>query len=208
MDKSDAVVYVVDDEKQIRDSLTMLLKTMGLEVESYSNAHDFLENYNPEQHGCLVLDVRMPGMSGLELQAQLGSERINIPIIIITGHGDIPMAVEAINMGALDFIEKPFRDQDLLDDIQKAIKLDLENKKKLKEQKKWKEAFSNLTSREREIVRELVLGKTNKLIAYELGISPKTVDFHRANIMDKLGFESVVELIRVIQKLQMDMKTI
>ncbi|MHC4132056.1 MAG: response regulator transcription factor [Planctomycetota bacterium] len=206
MDKSEPVVYVVDDEKQIRESLSMLLKTMDLCVEMYSNAHDFLKDYNPGQHGCLVLDVRMPGMSGLELQAQLASERINIPIIIITGHGDVPMAVQAIKVGALDFIEKPFREQELLDSIQKAIKLDAENKENRAEQEKWKEAFSGLTPREREIVRELVVGKANKLIAYELGISPKTVDFHRANIMDKLGVESVVELVRLIQKLKIGLE--
>jgi FixJ family two-component response regulator len=207
MDKSKPVVYVVDDEKQIRESLGMLLKTMDLNVEMYSNAQDFLSDYNAEQHGCLVLDVRMPGMSGLELQAQLASERINIPIIIITGHGDVPMAVQAIRVGALDFIEKPFREQELLDSIQKAIKLDAENKENRAEQEKWKEAFSALTPREREIVRELVLGKANKLIAYELGISPKTVDFHRANIMDKLGVESVVELVRLIQKLKIGLES-
>ena len=207
MDKSEPVVYVVDDEKQILESLSMLLKTMDLRVQMYSNAEDFLNDYNPEQHGCLVLDVRMPGMSGLELQAQLSSERINIPIIIITGHGDVPMAVQAIRVGALDFIEKPFREQELLDSIQKAIKLDAKNKVKRAEREKWKEAFSVLTPREREIVRELVVGKANKLIAYELGISPKTVDFHRANIMDKLGVESVVELVRLIQKLKIGLES-
>ncbi|MHC4842883.1 MAG: response regulator transcription factor [Planctomycetota bacterium] len=202
MDKYEPVVYVVDDEKQIRESLGMLLKTMELSVKMYSNAQDFLKDYNPEQHGCLVLDVRMPGMSGLELQAQLASERINIPIIIITGHGDVPMAVQAIKVGALDFIEKPFREQELLDSIQKAIKLDAKNKENRAEQERWKKIFSTLTPREREIVRELVVGKANKLIAYELGISPKTVDFHRANILDKLGVDSVVELVRLIQKLK------
>ncbi|MHC5073994.1 MAG: response regulator transcription factor [Planctomycetota bacterium] len=202
MDKYEPVVYVVDDEKQIRESLGMLLKTMELSVKMYSNAQDFLKDYNPEQHGCLVLDVRMPGMSGLELQAQLASERINIPIIIITGHGDVPMAVQAIKIGALDFIEKPFREQELLDSIQKAIKLDAKNKENRAEQERWKKIFSTLTPREREIVRELVVGKANKLIAYELGISPKTVDFHRANILDKLGVDSVVELVRLIQKLK------
>jgi FixJ family two-component response regulator len=206
MDKTEPVVYVVDDEKQVRESLDMLLKTMGLPVRTYSSAHDFLSDYNPEQHGCLVLDVRMPGMSGLELQAQLASERINIPIIIITGHGDVPMAVQAIKVGALDFIEKPFREQELLDSIQKAIKLDAKNKENRAEQEKWKEAFSALTPREREIVRELVVGKANKLIAYELGISPKTVDFHRANILDKLGVDSVVELVRLIQKLKIGLE--
>jgi two-component system response regulator FixJ len=208
MDKSEPVVYVVDDEEQIRQSLRVLLETLGLGVQAYGNAEEFLNHYNPDQHGCLVLDVRMPGMSGIELQSRLSSAEVRIPVIMITGHGDIPMAVEAIKMGAVDFIEKPFREQALLESVQKGIKLDAERRQQQSEQKKFKEAFSKLTARERQIVRELAQGKLNKVIAYELGISQKTVDFHRANIFGKLGIESVVELLRLSQQLKLDLEKI
>ncbi|MHC4266012.1 MAG: response regulator transcription factor [Planctomycetota bacterium] len=207
MDKTKPVVYVVDDEDQIRHSLSVLLGTLGLQVQAYGDAEEFLNHYKPDQPGCLILDVRMPGMSGIELQWRLNSAEISVPVIIITGHGDVPMAVEAIKMGAVDFIEKPFREQALLESVQKGIKLDAEKRQQQTAQNKFKEVLTKLTPREQEIARELALGKINKVIAYELGISQKTVDFHRGNIMKKLKIDSVVELVRIIQELKIDLET-
>jgi len=207
MDKTKPVVYVVDDEDQIRHSLSVLLGTLGLQAQAYGDAEEFLNHYKPDQPGCLILDVRMPGMSGIELQWRLNSAEISIPVIIITGHGDVPMAVEAIKMGAVDFIEKPFREQALLESVQKGIKLDAEKRQQQTAQNKFKEVLTKLTPREQEIARELALGKINKVIAYELGISQKTVDFHRGNIMKKLKIDSVVELVRIIQELKIDLET-
>jgi len=171
-----------------------------MKVRTFTSAQQFLGEYDSEQPGCLVLDVRMSGMSGLELQSRLKELAFEIPIIIITGHGDVPMAVEAMKAGALDFIEKPFRDQTLLDNIQKAIEVDARMRRNRKETRDVQSRIQNLTRREHQIMALLVLGKTNKTIAYELGISQKTVDFHRANILDKAGVDSVVELLRLTQK--------
>jgi len=194
------VVFVVDDDEAVCRSLSVLIEDIGLEVRTFTSAPQFLSDYNPAQRGCLVLDVRMSGMSGLELQSRLKELGHEIPIIIITGHADVPMAVEAMKEGAVDFIEKPFRDQVLLDNIQKAIDLDARIRRRRQESKDVQTRVQNLTRRERQIMDLLVLGKTNKTIAYELGISQKTVDFHRANILDKVGVDSVVELVRLTQK--------
>jgi len=194
------VVFVVDDDEAVCRSLSVLIEDIGLEVRTFTSAQQFLGEYDSEQPGCLVLDVRMSGMSGLELQSRLKELAFEIPIIIITGHGDVPMAVEAMKAGALDFIEKPFRDQTLLDNIQKAIEVDARMRRNRKETRDVQSRIQNLTRREHQIMALLVLGKTNKTIAYELGISQKTVDFHRANILDKAGVDSVVELLRLTQK--------
>jgi FixJ family two-component response regulator len=194
------VVFVVDDDEAVCRSLSVLIEDIGLEVRTFTSAQQFLGAYDPQQSGCLVLDVRMSGMSGLELQSRLKELGYEIPIIIITGHADVPMAVEAMKAGALDFIEKPFRDQILLDNIQKAIEVDAQTRRNRKESQDVQSRIQNLTRRERQIMDLLVLGKTNKTIAYELGISQKTVDFHRANILDKAGVDSVVELLRLTQK--------
>ena len=207
MDELEPVVFVVDDEEAVCSSIRVLLETIGLNVRTYNNAQDFLSAYDPAQPGCLVLDVRMPGMSGLELQSKFVEEQIGIPVIIITGHGDVPIAVKAIKMGALDFIEKPFREQSLLDNVQKALNIDACNRRKDAECKKIDSMLTRLTPRERQIMDLLVAGKINKVIAHELGISQKTVDFHRANILEKMNVGSVVELLRLIQKLQPDAKT-
>jgi len=194
------VVFVVDDDEAVCRSLSVLIEDIGLEVRTFTSAPQFLAEYDSEQPGCLVLDVRMSGMSGLELQSRLKELGLEIPIIIITGHADVPMAVEAMKAGALDFIEKPFRDQILLDNIQKAIEIDGRTRRNRKETRDVQARIQNLTRREHQIMALLVLGKTNKTIAYELGISQKTVDFHRANILDKAGVDSVVELLRLTQK--------
>ncbi|MHC4741911.1 MAG: response regulator transcription factor [Planctomycetota bacterium] len=189
------VVYVVDDDEAVCQSLGLLIEGVGLEVRTYHTAEDFLAGYNPDRPGCLVVDVRMPGMSGLDLQRQLKERGINLPSIVVTGHGDIPMAVEAMKAGVVDFVEKPFRDQILLDDIQKALQLDAQarNQNAIKDDIESK--ASQLTPREAEIMNLLVDGRSSKTIAYELGISQKTVDFHRAHILKKMGVDSVVELV-------------
>ena len=208
MDELEPVVFVVDDEEAVCSSIRVLLETIGLNVRTYNNAQDFLSAYDPAQPGCLVLDVRMPGMSGLELQSKFVEEQIGIPVIIITGHGDVPIAVKAIKMGALDFLEKPFREQSLLDNIQRALNVDASNRRKGAECKEIDSMLTRLTPRERQIMDLLVAGKINKLIAHELGISQKTVDFHRANILEKMEVGSVVELLQLLQKLQPTGKTV
>ena len=201
MENDHPVVFVVDDDEAVCRSLSVLIEDIGLGVRTFTSAQQFLAEYDSEQPGCLVLDVRMSGMSGLELQSRLKELGFEIPIIIIiTGHADVPMAVEAMKAGALDFIEKPFRDQILLDNIQKAIEIDGRTRRNRKETRDVQARIQNLTRREHQIMALLVLGKTNKTIAYELGISQKTVDFHRANILDKAGVDSVVELLRLTQK--------
>jgi two-component system response regulator FixJ len=200
MEKENPIVFVVDDDEAICESLRLLIGDIGLEVRTFTSAGQFLAHYSPAQNGCLVLDVRMSGMSGLELQAKLRDLGGRIPIIIITGHGDVPMAVEAMKAGAMDFIEKPFRDQVLLDSIQKAIDLDARTRRQWRERQDVQSRTGLLTQREREVMERLVAGKTNKNIAFELGISQKTVDFHRANILGKVGVNSVVELVRLLQR--------
>jgi len=191
------IVSVVDDDEAIRQSLGLLIEDIGLKVRTFSGAQQFLDQYDPSQPGCLVLDVRMSGMSGIELQARLNELNIDIPTIIITGHGDVPMAVETMKAGAMDFIEKPFRDQVLLDSVQRAVELDRRIRATKEHARGFQSRVEALTRRERQVMDMLVLGKPNKTIAYELGISPKTVDFHRTNILDKAGVGSVVELVRL-----------
>jgi FixJ family two-component response regulator len=200
METDNPVVFVVDDDEAICESLRLLIGDIGLEVRTFTSARQFLEEYDSSRPGCLVLDVRMSGISGLELQARLNETGIHIPTIIITGHADVPMAVEAMKAGATDFIEKPFRDQVLLDSIQKAIDLDLRIRRQRQEHQDVQSRLTLLTQREREVMDRLVAGKSNKSIAFDLGISQKTVDFHRANILDKIGVNSVVELVRLVQK--------
>lgn len=200
MDTERPVVFVVDDDEAVCQSLKLLIEDIGLEVRAFSSAPEFLSECDPEHPGCLVLDVRMAGMSGLELQSRLKELEIEIPTIIITGHADVPMAVEALKAGAVDFIEKPFRDQVLLDSIQRAIERDARTRRTRRERQNVQSRIEQLTPREQEIMDLLVLGKTNKAVAFELGISQKTVDFHRANILDKVGVGSVVELVRLMQK--------
>lgn len=200
MDTERPVVFVVDDDEAVCQSLKLLIEDVGLEVRTFSSAPEFLSAHDPEHPGCLVLDVRMAGMSGLELQSRLKELEIEVPTIIITGHADVPMAVEALKAGAIDFIEKPFRDQVLLDSIQRAIERDAQARQVRRERQNVQARIEQLTPREQEIMDLLVLGKTNKAVAFELGISQKTVDFHRANILDKVGVGSVVELVRLMQK--------
>lgn len=199
MSKSEPIVFIVDDDEAVQQSLTMLLGTVGLNAQAYGSAEDFLDAYDPAaQPGCLLLDVRMPGMGGMELQARLAAEPTKTQVIIITGHGEVPMAVEAIKAGAVDFIEKPFRDQVLLNSIQRALELDAKARREQAERADIKAKIAHLTPREQQIADLVVLGKSSKAIAYELGISQKTVDFHRVNILKKMGVDSVVELVRLM----------
>jgi FixJ family two-component response regulator len=197
MQQSEPAVFVVDDDEAMRDALDTLIRSAGLKTALYASADEFLAGHDPEQPGCLVLDVRMPGMNGLELQQTLAEQGVNLPVIIITGHGDIPMAVEAMRAGALDFLEKPFREQDLLQRINQAIEQDANLRQEQARRAEIAARVASLTPREREIMDLVVAGKHNKAIASELGLSHKTVEFHRANIMEKTNANSVAELVRM-----------
>jgi FixJ family two-component response regulator len=196
--KKNPVVMVVDDDAGVRNAMRILLKSVGLESMLFASAPEFLNGYQPTQPGCLVLDIRMPGMSGLELQQQLNLRGAVIPVIFMTGHGDIPMAVEAMQHGAFDFLQKPFRDQDLLDRIQKAIAKDAELRASLGEHERIRSHLESLTPREREVLDLMTLGKQNKSIAQDLGVSPRTVEIHRARVMEKMNAHSVAELVRMM----------
>jgi len=201
MDNDKATVFIVDDDQAVRESLSMLVETVGLGAKSYASAQDFLDDYDAAHAGCLVADVRMPGMNGLELQTRLSEKGIGIPIVIITGHGDVYMAVQALKAGAVDFVEKPFRDQDLLDSIQRAISIDAKLRLERTERSKVEDKLGELTGREREVVHVLVKGKSNKEVASDLDISRKTIDFHRVRILEKMGVNSLVELVLMMQRL-------
>ena len=196
--KKNPLVIVVDDDSGIRNAMRALLKSVGLESMQYASAQEFLAAYQPSQPGCMVLDIRMPGMSGLDLQQQLNLRGAVIPVIFMTGHGDIPMAVEAMQHGAFDFLQKPFRDQDLLDRIQRAIVRDGELRQSLSEHARIKVHLESLTPREREVLDLMTQGKQNKVIAQELDVSPRTVEIHRARVMEKMNAQSVAELVRMM----------
>jgi FixJ family two-component response regulator len=192
------VVYVVDDDDAVRSALKMLVKSVGLAVEGYGSAPDFLAHFDTHRCSCLVLDVRMPGMSGLELQQELNQRGVIIPVIFITGHGDIPMAVEAMQHGAFDFLQKPFRDQDLIDRIQRALARDATNRLQLQQGDRIREHLAALTPREQEVLGLLVSGKQNKVMAAQLGVSQRTVEIHRARVMEKMEANSVAQLVRMV----------
>lgn len=190
-------VFVVDDDKAVRDSLRWLIESIGMNVETYDSASGFLDQFDPLRPGCLVLDVRMPGMSGLDLHERLKEFDIAVPIIYITGHGDVPMAVRAMKNGAVDFVGKPFNDQALLDRVQQAIERDTLNRKKHAERKEIESRWSKLTPREREVMEMVVAGHSNKTIAAQLGVSSKTVEAHRAKFMEKMQANSLPDLMRL-----------
>ena len=196
------IVFIVDDDAAVRNSLRLLVKSVGQSAGVFVSAQEFLASYDPQQPGCLVLDVRMPGMSGLELQQQLNVRGAVIPVIFISGHGDIPMAVEAMQNGAFDFLQKPFRDQDLIDRIQRALEKDRENRAALGERARIRERLDSLTPREREVLDLVTSGKANKVMAADLGLSQRTVEIHRARVMEKMGASSVAQLVRMVLDLE------
>jgi FixJ family two-component response regulator len=195
------IVFVVDDDATIREGLRSLLRSVGLQVELFATTREFLERKRPDVPNCLVLDVRLPGMGGLDFQRQLAEAGIHIPIIFITGHGDIPMSVRAMKAGAVEFLTKPFRDQDLLDAIQVALEKDGARRRREGEITLIREHFESLTPREREILPLVVSGLLNKQIAAQIGTSETTVKVHRSQLMRKMGADSVANLVRIAEKI-------
>lgn len=195
--KNEPTVFVVDDDEAIRSAIRFLMRTAKLNVETYEGAERFLAEYDPRWPGCLVLDVRMPGMSGLALQKVLRERAMEIPVIIITGHGDIPMAVEAMKAGAADFIEKPFKNDELLQKVRQCIAHDERARRSVNDANELSERLHSLTPREKEVMELLVQGKRNKLIAAELGISSRTVEAHRSRVMEKLQAESLSDIVKI-----------
>jgi len=200
MNDREPTVFVVDDDPSVGDSIRLLLRSVGIPARVFLSAADFLAAYDPKESGCLVLDVRMPGMSGLELQARLHEEGSILPIIFVTAHGDVPMAVSAVRTGALDFIEKPFRDQELLDKIQDALGEDARLRAERKDLQDIEGRLGSLTPREREVLDLVVAGKANKNIARALDISQRTVEIHRARVMEKMGVRSVSMLVQQVMR--------
>jgi FixJ family two-component response regulator len=201
MSETDAVVFVVDDDAPMRESLKNLIRSVGLRVELFASAQEFLRSKRPDQPSCLVLDVRLPGLSGLDLQRRTGDAGIEIPIVFITGHGDIPMSVRAMKAGAVEFLTKPFRDQDLLDAIQQALERDGKARDQRAALEELRSRFASLTSREREVMKRVVAGLLNKQIGAELGTSETTVKIHRHQVMEKMGAGSLPELVRMADRL-------
>ena len=195
--KHKPIVYIVDDDDGMRRALTVLMTTVGYEPVAFARPGEFLAKYDRARTSCLVLDVRMPEMSGLEVQQQLNRSGSMLPVILVSGHGDVPMAVQAMKDGAFDFLQKPFRDQDLLDRINGALKLDAENRASVDRMADLKQRCDSLTPREREVMALVVDGKANKVIAIDLGLSERTVEIHRANVMEKMGARSVAHLVKM-----------
>jgi RNA polymerase sigma factor (sigma-70 family) len=196
------VVFVVDDDASVRSSLKFLLSTVGLQAQTFDSADSFLHKNRPEVPSCLVLDVRLPGLSGLDFQRELAARNICIPIVFLTGHGDIPMSVRAMKAGAVEFLTKPFRDQDLLDAVRVALDRDRARREQETEMADLRRRFDSLTSRELEVVSMVVAGMLNKQIAAELGTAESTVKVQRSRAMEKMQAESLADLIKMIQKVQ------
>ena len=190
------IIYIVDDNDDVRETLKLLFESVGLDAQDFGSAAEFLDAYPMGQSGCLIADVRMPEMSGLELQKEMAKRSIDLPVIIITGYGDVEMAVNAMKAGAADFIEKPYKEQELLDRVHKAISQNAEKRQESSEEQKNREGLAQLTPRERQILEYIVDGEPNKRIAHHLGLSEKTIEFHRSNIMKKLEAKSLAELVR------------
>ncbi|MCC7463644.1 MAG: response regulator transcription factor [Gammaproteobacteria bacterium] len=190
-------VFIVDDDEAVRSALRMLIRSVGLQARAFGLAQEFLDAYDLDLPGCVLLDVRMPGMSGLEMQQELNSRGATIPVVFITGHGDVPMAVEAMQHGAFDFLQKPFRDQDLLDRVQRALERDLQTRTAFTARTAIRERIQSLTPRELEVMRLVTRGKANKVIGAELGVSQRTVEIHRAHVMEKMQANSLAALVRM-----------
>lgn len=190
-------VFIVDDDRNILRAMQFLLESVGLASEVFASGDAFLRRFDPEQPGCLVLDIRMPGLDGLELQEQLLAAGSALPVIFVTGHGDVPMAVEAMQKGAFDFVQKPFREEDLLERIQAALSADRHARGERAKRTEVAARLNRLTAREREVMELVVTGKPNKVIAWELGVSQRTVEIHRARVMDKMQARSLADLVRM-----------
>ncbi|MBF0561452.1 MAG: response regulator transcription factor [Alphaproteobacteria bacterium] len=190
------IVHIVDDDEPVRDSLSLLFYSVGLETKTYASAADFLARCDFGRPGCLILDIRMPGMSGLDLQKELIKRKIYLPIIILTGHGEIPMAVTALKLGASDFLEKPYNDQRLIDSVQYAIDQGNRERNVREAMAQSRACFKQLSKRERDVMKLVVAGEPNKVIAAHLGISPRTVEIHRHNVMEKFRSRSLSDLVR------------
>jgi two-component system response regulator FixJ len=194
---ANAIVHVIDDDEAVRQSIEFLLRTAGVTARTYDSASAFLNALPTIETGCIITDVRMPGISGIELLKRLGEMKIEMPVIVVTGHGDVPLAVEAMKNGAVDFLEKPFEDELLLGSVRSALNRSQENAAREAERAEVEARLSTLTNREREVLEGLVVGKPNKIIAFDLAISPRTVEIYRANVMTKMEAASLSELVRM-----------
>ncbi|MDN4502655.1 response regulator transcription factor [Alteromonadaceae bacterium BrNp21-10] len=201
-ENNQAMVHIVDDDEAILDAMSMLLDSVGLQNRTYQSAQHFLDTFNDQNIsqllGCLILDIRMPGMSGLQCQSKLEEMGCPLPIIFVTGHGDVPMAVEALKKGAWDFIQKPFREQHLLDCIQQALNVSQTQYQSQLGKNDINQRLSTLTTREKEVMDKVILGQANKVIAADLNLSQRTIEIHRANVMDKMQAKSLAELVKMV----------
>jgi len=197
MTEQHETVFIVDDDAAVRDSLNFLLKSVDIESRIFTSGDEFLDAYQPDWQGCILLDIRMPGISGMEVQRRLAEEGCSLPIIFITGHGDIPMAVEAMHLGAHDFVQKPFHDQELLDRIQSALSARREMQDEIELKRVIQERYATLTPRETEVMTAVAKGHANKVIAMDLELSQRTVEIHRARVMEKMQVRSLAELVKL-----------
>ncbi|PVY79135.1 LuxR family two component transcriptional regulator [Tamilnaduibacter salinus] len=202
MNETQPMVYVVEDDEAVRDSLELLLKSEGHGVQTFATANAFLDEYSDEMAGCIVLDIRMPGMDGMELQRRLNERNAILPIIFVTGHGDVPLAVDAMKGGAVDFIQKPYKEEALLEKIHTALEQDREQRATLGQKQEIQRRLETLTPRENEIMDRMIAGQANKVIAIELDISQRTVEIHRSRVMHKMGTHSLAHLVRMVMSVK------